>query len=185
MQNTKYTLGRGHFTMDSFPQELDHTNGIIPRPVISDLIVGEEIGLFWLDRTPFIHELAKIRPFQFFLKSGLFRSDFGPLMWMLFHVPNPNGKFQPFASVEYHLNPFAADQVALWRRLANQTHWHLTLLAAGNEVADVFEFENDYGLDNSLNILEEVCEEMTVTDFMLAKKEFWNTYSIDELYQMS
>ncbi len=152
--------------------------------VVSDLIVGEEIGLFWLDRTPFVHELGAIRPFRFFFKSGLFCSDFGPLMWMLFTVPFPNDDTKAFASVEYHINPFSPDQVALWHRIGNQTHWHLTLLGAENEVIDVFELENTYGLNDTLDQMTEVCNGMEAIDFMRAKHEFWDTYSLDDLHGM-
>ena len=160
-------------------------DGLTPMPVIMDITVGEEVALYWLDRNPFVHELAAIRPFQFFLRSGLFRSDFGPLMWMLFYVPNPAGDPQPFASVECHLNPSELSQISLWRRLAHQTHWHLTLLGAGDEVADFFEFENCFGLADTLDTMEEACRGMRVIDFMRAKQEFWDTYGMDDLYAMA
>ncbi len=160
-------------------------DGLTPMSVVMDLTVGEEVALYWLDRTPFVHELAAIRPFQFFLRSGLFRSDFGPLMWMLFYVPNPAGDSQPFASVECHLNPSEPSQVSLWRRLAHQTHWHLTLLGAGDEVADFFELENCYGLADALDTMEQACRGMRVTDFMRAKQQFWDRYSMDDLYAMA
>lgn len=160
-------------------------DGLMPLPAIIDSTVGEEVALYWIDHTPFVHELAAIRPFQFFLRSGLFRSDHGPLMWMLFYVPNPAGNPQPFASVECHVNPFEPSQVALWRSLANQTHWHLTLLGAGNEVEDFFEFENRYGLAEALDTMDEACRGMHVTDFMRAKQEFWDRYTMDDLYNMA
>lgn len=145
-------------------------------------MVGEEVSLYWLDRTPFVHDLARIRPFQLFLRTGLFRSDFGPLMWLLFYVPNPQQNPQPFASMEYHINPSNNEQIALWRRLANQSHWHLTLLGAGNEVADFLEFENTFGLNEALDRMEEVCCGMRVTSFDAARQQFWNTYTMDDLY---
>ncbi len=183
-QNTKYTLGSGHFEVDSFPAVLAAMDGLVPLPVVIDSTVGEEVALYWLDRTPFVHKLAAIRPFQFFLRSGLFRSDFGPLMWMLFYVPNPAPEPQPFASVECHLNPFEPSQVSLWRRLANQTYWHLTLLGASNEVAGVFEFENSFDLAYALDTMAEACHGMRVTDFMRAKQALWDRYSMDDLYAM-
>jgi len=183
--NTKFTLGRGRFEVSSFPPELAKIEGLAPLPAVLDLSVGEEVALYWIDRTPFIQQLAAIRPFQFVLRSGLFRSEFGPLMWLLFFVPNPEGEPQPFASVECHVNPSEPSQVALWRRLAHQTHWHLTLLGAGNEVADFFEFENSYGLAEALDTVAEVCRGMPVTDFMRAKQQFWDRYTMDDLWAMA
>jgi hypothetical protein len=186
LHNTKYSLSGGHFEVDSFPREFAAMDGLALLPVIMDFTVGQEVALYWLDRTPFVHELAAIRPFQFFLRSGLFRSSFGPLMWMLFYVPNPAAESsQPFASVECHLNPSEPPQVSLWRRLAHQTHWHLTLLGAGDEVADFFELDNHYGLADALDTMEDACRGMHVTDFMRAKQEFSDRYSMDDLYAMS
>lgn len=184
-QNTKYNLGPGHFHVHDFPPRLATCDGLVPIPVIIDLIVGEEIGLYWLDRTPFIQELASIRPFRLMLQTGLFRSAYGPLLWLLFYVPNPQPEPQPFASVECHVNPSEVSQVNTWHRLANQTHWHLTLLGADNEVADFFEFENDFELDASLSMMTRACQGLPVTDFARAKQEFWETYTMADLYRMS
>ncbi len=183
-QDTKFNLDGGHFEVREFPKKLDDCEGLVPIPVIIDLIVGEEIGLYWIDRTPFVEELAAIRPFRLLLKSGLYRSHSGPLMWLLFYVPNPEASPQPFASMECHINPADPQHIDTWRRLANQTHWHLTLLGADNEVDDFFEFENDFDLDVALEAMLETCRGMRVTDFMSAKNEFWNSYTMDDLYKM-
>ena len=184
-QNTKFTLGPGEFVVDDFPAALNGWNGLLPMPVTMDLTVGEEVALYWFDRTPFVHDLARIRPFQFFLKSGLYRTDFGPLMWLLFYVPNPEQQPEPFASMECHINPCDGDQVPLWRRLACQSHWHLTLLGAGNEVADFFEFENVFGLGERLDTVEDACRGMCVTDFLAAKRQFSARFTMDGLYAMA
>lgn len=177
-------MGSGKFSLDTFPTHLAEMDGFITLPVILDPTVGEEIGIFWMDRTPFIHELAAIKPFDFYMKSGLFGSDFGPLMWMLFFVPNPNGDEMPFASMEYHLNPSDPSQIAHLRRLANQSHWHLALLGAGNRVTAFFEFENNFQLAEALDVMEQVTKGMHVSDFMQAKQAFWDAYSMDDLYLM-
>jgi len=183
--NTKFNLDLGHFEVRDFPHTPTGQSGILPMPVIIDPTVGEEVGLYWLDTTSFIHELSAIRPFQIFLRGGLFRSTHGPLMWLLFYVPNPKPEPQPFASVECHINPCDPKQVSVWRRLSNQTHWHLTLLGAGNKVAEFFEFDNVFGLEDSLDMLEQACRGMVVTDFMAAKQEFWNRFTMEDLYTMS
>ena len=106
-------------------------------------------------------------------------------MWMLFYVPNPAGEPQPFASMEHHLNPSVLSQVSLWRQLANQSHWHLTLLGASNEVADFFEFENSYGLAEALDTMEEACRDLRVSDFMLAKIPKGRFVLVEELAAMA
>lgn len=181
-QNTKYTLGIGQLEAGSFPPELANSDGLITLPVIFDPSVGVEIGLFWLDRTPFVKQLAAIRPFELFLRTGIFHSTCGPLMWMLFFVPK--NSLMPFASVEYYLNPSDPTHISHMRRIAYQTHWHLMILGAGNKVADFFEFENNFDLNEKLDSMEEECRGMRVTDFMRAKQEFWDTYSMDDLFLM-
>lgn len=184
-QDTKFKLEGGCFGVRDFPKQLNDCEGLVPIPVIIDLIVGEEIGLFWIDRTPFINELAAIRPFQLMLKTGLFRSKSGPLIWLLFYVPNPQSSPRPFASMECHINPANRQHVSTWRSLANQTHWHLTFVGADNQVADFFEFENEFDLDVALDGMLDACRGLHVTDFLRAKNEFWNSFAMDDLYKMT
>ncbi len=183
--NTKHSNEVRHFEVNAFPPQLAAAEGLMPLPVVVDFAVGEEIVFFWIDRTAFVHELAAVRPFQFFLNFGLFRSDYGPLAWMLFFVPNPISPSLPFASVECILNPFEPSQVALWRRLSNQTHWHLTLLGEGDAVADFFEFENSYNLTDSLDAMEAACSGMPAGDFVRARQQFWDRYTLEDLYAMA
>ncbi len=184
-RNTKLPLSPREFDVNSFPSALARETGLLSMPVIIDPSVGEEVALFWLDRTPFIDALARIHPFQLFMRSGLFRSDFGPLIWLLFYVPNPQLALKPFASMECHINPCDPEQVARWRRLADQTHWHLTLLGVGNQVAGFFEFENGFQLDEALDVMESACRGMQVTDFMAAKQQFQKRFTMDDLYIMA
>lgn len=183
-QDTKYRLDGGRFEVRNFPKQFDDCEGVVPIPGIIDLVVGEEIGLYWIDRTPFIKNLAAIRPFRLLLKRGLFRSQTGPLIWLLFYVPNPQTSLQPFASMECHINPAEPQHVKTWRRLANQTHWHLTLIGFSNKVAGFFEFENEFGLEVALDEMLDACRGMPVTDFASAKTEFSRTFTMHDLYEM-
>jgi hypothetical protein len=184
-QNTRFTLGPRKFEVLDFPPGIPGQGGLLPVPAIIDPTVGEEIALYWADPTPFIHELAAVRPFQLFMRSGLFRSEHGPLMWLLFFVPNPQPEPQPYAMMECHINPSEPRQVATWRRLANQSHWHLTLMGAGSEVFGFYEFENTFALDDALDMMEQACRDMNVTDFLAAKQEFWGTFTLEELFEMA
>ena len=183
-QNTKFTLGRGKFVGNDLPAELAGLSGLLAIPTTLDPNVGKEVALHWFDPTPFIHDLASLRPFQVSLRTGLFSSAHGPLMWLLFYVSNPRPEPQPFASVECHINPHDERQVATWRRLANQTHWHVILHGEDDTVVNLFEFANDYGLLEALDTMERACRGMRVTDFSAAKQEFWDTYTLGDLYRM-
>jgi hypothetical protein len=185
MQDTKYNLLPGKVHIHDLPKEYAGLNGIAPMPAIIDLIVGEEVGLYWFDRTPFVRDLAAVRPFQLFLKTGAFRSDFGPLMWLLFYVPDPKPGPQPFAATECFINPANTQMMKTWRKLANQSHWHLTLVDANDEAVDFFEIENVFGLGEALDSMERCFQGMPVIDFNLAKQEFYERYSLDDLIAMS
>lgn len=166
----------------NFPYELIHLNGILPTRII-DPSIGEEVVLYWMDRTDFVYELASLRPFQLFLKTGFFRSTNGPLMFLLFYIPNPWNTFEPFASVDFHIDLFNQDMLeSLWD-LAVQTHWHLVMLGALNQVIETFEFENNFDLASKLIIAEQIKEKTGFSDFMAVKQEFMDTYSLDDLYQ--
>ena len=81
--DTKNTLGKAHYQVDGPHRWLTDIEGLVPLRVVIDPTVGEEVALFWRDSTPFVRELAAVRPFQFMLKCGLLRTEFGPIMCQL------------------------------------------------------------------------------------------------------
>jgi len=180
----KWPSGKCAFEVCYFPPELTHLNGIIPLRVVIDSSIGDEIGLYWMDRTSFIYDLGSLRPFQLFLKTGFFRSSNGPLMFLLFYIPDPAKSVQPFASVDFHINLFQPEMMDVLWDLSTQTHWHLTLLGAENKVVDFFEFENIFGLAQVLLAAEEIKQKVPCFDFMAVKQEFMDKYSLDDLYKM-
>ena len=74
--------------------------------------------------------------------------------------------------------------MAQWHQLASQTHWHLFLIGAGNEQKGFFEFENGYGLDESLKFLTKACAAIPLLDFNRAKAKFMNEHSVDDMLRM-
>jgi len=72
----------------------------------------------------------------------------------------------------------------MWRDLARQSHWHLVLVGANDELVDLFEFENSYGLGATLDQVEAVCQKVPAGSFSDAKAEFSAKYSIDDLLRM-
>jgi hypothetical protein len=186
IKNTKYTMGRRQASVGSFPSRFHGHNGIVPMRSLIDSSVGQEVALYWLDQTSFVTELAAVRPFQLFMKSGCCPGEFGSLPWLLFYVPNPDDTApQPFAASDCYINVSSPDQLRLWRDLANQTHWHLTLLGANNVVHDFFEFENHFGLDQALDTMELMCGMMPTKDFMRAKKDFLDANTVEDMYEMA
>lgn len=116
-------------------------------------------------------------------KTGLGRNDFGPLLFILFWVQNPLNPAEPFATWEYFLNPKDDQMVRRLRKLAAQTHWHLTLVGEAGRQENYFEFENHYCLAEALDFAEEATSNVGMVDFTRAKDAFMQKYTVDDLFR--
>jgi hypothetical protein len=176
---------KAHFELVTFPQFYSWPDsGILPIPATLDPQIGDEITLFLFDKTPFICDLAQVKPFDFMLKNGLVRTANGPLLFLLFHVPDPRKPGHPFAILDCHLNPLDSPSLAPWRQLDAQSHWHVVLVDQRPSVVDLFEFANTYEVGNTLDQAEDLCASLTAGDFDFAKQEFCKTHTLEELYLM-
>ena len=182
--DNKLTISKAHYVMPTLPSELANDEGIIPWNIVIDPNVGTETCLLLLDRTPFIHTLAKVRPFDLRLKSGLIRTAHGPFFFLLFYVPDPNRPGTEFVAIDAHVNPYDPKHMTLWRDLARQSHWHLILLGADDKLVDLFEFPNTFELGKTLDQVEAVCEKLPHGSFDEAKAEFCARYTIDDLMRL-
>ncbi len=175
--------GNSHFVLGPTPLvDAVPESGILPMPAVLENRIGTEMVLLWVDKTPFIHDLAGLRPFTFYLKTGLVGTSHGPVMFLLFYVLTPGRPGTPFAMVDYHVDPFNPSMIATWRDLARQTYWHLVLVDGHGTVLGLLEFPNIYGLGESLDEAMSVCSEMFHGDFWAAKDEFCATYSLGKLF---
>lgn len=189
--NNKWTFGKTKFTGIAVPDPYKNFNGIFTLNVILDKSIGSEVVFYNRDETDFIYDISKVRPFELFMKSGIVGTDFGPLLFLLFFLPDPRIEDRPFAMFDIHLNPLKQEFLLPFYDLSRQSHWHLFLLNKKNEQVGFFEFKNNYGLYEALQSVEETVrtiEEagigMKSTDFWKAKEAFMNKYSLDELYGM-
>jgi hypothetical protein len=174
-----------HFELGPFPQFYSWPDsGILPVPATLDPRTGNEIALFLFDKTPFIYELARVRPFDLMLKTGLVRTDNGPLLFLLFYVPDPRQPGRPFAILDCHLNPLDPQSLQPWGQLDRQAYWHVVLVDQRPSVVDLFEFENVYELGDTLDQAASVCASLAAGNFDLAKREFCDNYTPEELYHM-
>jgi len=183
-KNTKYTLSPGQTSIEGLPASLLGVSGILPLPMILDLTVGEEIVLCWFDPTWFVHDLASINPFSLYLKTGLFSSNHGPVMWMVFFVTEGSTKSQLRAAIECFVNPASELQRGVWKRLSRQTHVHLLVLDAQCQKRRFLEFENNFEIDQAMNLLEQTCTGSEVKDFDQAKEEFGKTFTVEALLKL-
>ena len=118
------------------------------------------------------------------MKTGFVRTGSGPLMFLLFYVPDPRRPGDVFSAIEVHANPLDVQHMHMWRDMARQSHWHLILVDANDELVSLFEFENDFGLEHTIEQVEATFRGMVGGSFDEAKAEFSATYTIDDLLGM-
>ena len=176
--------GKAEFVLGPTPLiDAVSDSAILPMPAVLEDGIGTEMLLLLVDKTPFIRELAKLRPFNLYLKTGLVRTSHGPLMFLLFYIPTPSKTHTPFVMLDYHVDPFNPSMLGTWRDLARQTHWHLVLVDAKGMVLDLLEFPNVYGLGEALDQVVQVCAGMDHGDFWAAKEEFCRMYTLEDLHK--
>jgi hypothetical protein len=153
--------------------------------LFEEVTLGEEVGpevvLMLVDLTPFAHELKQLKPLSLRLKGGVAPTSSGPILFLLWWIPPiTNGK--PFALYEQILNPTNERTLEGLRRVARQTHLHLILVGAGQELLDVYEFENTFELDKLVSGAERACNDYGSLDFNAAKQDYDETYDLMELF---
>lgn len=183
--HNKLTGGKRHFVMPPLPAEFADKDGIVPMQYVLDPAIGSETVLLWLDHTDFVQQLAAVRPFTLMMKTVPYRSQHGPLACLLFYVPDPRNPGRPFAAAETYANLRSPTALQSWFDLARQSHWHLILAGAGDELLDLFEFENVYGLEVMLALAETGDGPPPAPgfdpEFEAAKQEFMAKFTIDEI----
>ena len=182
--NNKWRHGPTRFELPALDDYMGMRDGLVPMPIILDPDVGEETVLFIRDQTPFMQELRRVKPFNFMMKNGCARNDFGPLIFVLFWVQDPSNPAESFAAWDCYLDPKNDDHMRMWRQLAAQTHWHLLLVGPTNLQENFFEIPNNFGLSKALDFLEEACREVATVDFNRAKRQFMSETTIDDLFQL-
>jgi hypothetical protein len=91
----------------------------------------------------------------------------------------------PYALYELLISPSPQPTISgLLEKASRQTHLHLVILDEEQEVFDVVEFENVYGLGNLLNTSREIGATLTGYDFNAAKKAFNKEIPLEYLFRM-
>lgn len=183
-KQNKWRHGLTCFEIPPLDDYMGMRDGFLPLPMIIDRAVGEEVVLFVRDQTPFMEELRLVKPFRLMMRTGCVRNNFGPLVFFLFWVENPADLTEPFAAWDCYLNPKSDAQMSRWRSLAAQSHWHLFLVGTEGRQREFFEFENNYGLGEALDLIDESCRDIGLIDFNRAKDRFMSENTIDDLFRM-
>lgn len=183
--HNKWRHGKARFDLGQIDDRILSAEGIVPVSAVLDSSLGSEIVLLLLDPTPFVHTLAATNPFRLLLKTGVARTDHGPVMFFLFTVPDPSPHQPHVIQIDAHADPFNSHHMTLWRDLSRQSHWHLVLVGEGSRQFGFYEFENNFNLGASLDHVATACRGMSHGDFWEAKAEFSLTYSTNDLDRMT
>jgi len=150
--------------------------------MILDSGVGTEIILLITEPRRQAQEFAGRDITSFYLKSGLVNTPYGPVFWLLFYFPDPvTGQSVIY---ENSVNPKDQSQLSNFEQLASQKYWHVVIADDKGKVINLFEFPNSYGLKDTLAQVHNVCSRMAVKDFIRAKQEYENSYSIEKLMEL-
>jgi len=184
VRNTKWVHGAVSFEASGLPDELRRFEGVVPMRMTLDPLLGAEVVLVWIDRQPFIGDLAKVAPFNLLVKSGLVKTHHGPLLFIVFYVPNPASRDEPFVAIDCHVDPMQDAHMRLWKELATQSHLHVVFLDNQLEVVEVKEFPNIFKVAETLEIVVAECQGLKGGSFDDAKVEFCKRYTLDDLLAM-
>ena len=160
------------------------TAGVLPVSVVLDPRVGTEVVLFIVDRTDFAYEIARLEKIKFHVKSGLTRCPSGPVMFLLYGIATPQTPEIPFVSFENTVNPHDATMMQSYWDLARQTHWHVFVIGPDDEELIWYEIENKFRLRVHLDQVAAIVPGLPCTNFDMAKLEFQQRYSVDDLIKM-
>lgn len=185
MRNTKWNDGPRGLDLGPLPPELAEFTGIMPTTAEVDSRVGPELLLTVFDGSISRTDIEALGTAQLHIAAGMVAMEGGPLGYLVFMIPNPAGGGEPWAAYEMTMNPHDARHLGPFVELARQSHWHMAIVGEGLSVLDVLEFENRYGLHDTLEQFVEAAQELPCLDFDLAKAEFEATYTIADLWNMA
>jgi hypothetical protein len=131
MRTNKWGHGLATFELSALPTALGDAEGIAPLRLTLAPDIGQEVVLLWLDRTPFINELVGLTPFDLRLKSGLVRTSLGPLLFLLFYVPNPARPDDPIVAIDVHIDPTNRSPLSLWVPDVNYLELPASIILSG------------------------------------------------------
>jgi len=172
------------FSLDSSQvlRSLPGDGGILPIYATLNETIGNEVILLFYDRTPFIYDVARVKPFRLKVRYGLVNTGNGPLFFIVYIVPDSQDR--PFAVHENHLNPLDPDILGPYQQLASQSSWHVLLVDHKASTVDLIEFVNFYRLEETLEQVLMECASLSAGNFDLAKQEFCSSISLEDILEM-
>lgn len=143
--------------------------------------IGPEAVLILREKRGFMSDLKEHGPFTLNIKSGAVRTSAGPIIFMLWWFP-PSVGGVPYAAYELLIPPAPPRALAeLMENAGRQSHMHLLILDENNEVFDVVEFENVYGLGRLLDAACDIGANLDGYDFEQAQHAFFREFSMEQI----
>lgn len=181
--NNKWIHGPTNFALPPVPSGFMNQAGVYYLHVTLDPEVGEEVVLVIYDPTEFIYQLAEVKPFRFHTASLAVNTSYGPVFVFLFWVTDPADERKVFAAFDKPVNFSKPEMIEPWIKLRDQTHLHLFLIDAEQEVQGFYEFENVYGFDEAVETISQL-DTQRIQDFTMAQEEYFADYSVPDLLEM-
>ena len=123
---------------------------------------------------PSISKIAQTKPFGFYFYSGGFwrASDGTPVMLLQFKISASGVDGPAIKEILYLANPLSKGDIGALDAVSRQSHIHLFILNEDLEQLNFFEFQNNFRLNEIVDLAGKACAGMTCHDFAKAKAEF-------------
>jgi hypothetical protein len=179
MIDNKLSQRKAHYELATLPPWLLASPGIKIVSLVLEPRIAPESVLLVIEEGQHAREFEGRDLTSFNMKSGLVRTAYGPVYWLLFSFPSP--AVRGMVTYEMVVNPTDADHLTSFYVLAEQKYWHVVIADSEGQVANLFEFPNNYGLGEALENVREICVTANVSDFMAAKAEYQARYTVEDL----
>ncbi len=175
MYNEKITI--------RIPDELKGKHGIFALPVNTVSLDKSYSGvvLCLQDDNRNITDISKIKNLHLNIKVGGVNTEYGLIIFLLFMFWDVGNEYDKFV-YEVILNPSDINSFREYMILDSQDEWNV-LTIQGESVLNVFQFENVYGIGESIKKLVDNGVLNPCKNFKLAKEEYFK-YDIEELMDM-
>lgn len=183
IMDNKWTNGITHIDASHLPADLIVPSGIKVVPAVLDVDIGEEIILLITEPKYQIADFKDRNITRLDLQTGVVRTSFGPICFLLFSFPDPRTGSK--IVYESAINPTDERHLSIYKQLSVQTHWHVILATTQGDTVNFFEFPDKYELGKALDQVVCACSGMMVVDFVQAKREYEAKYPIERLLSMS
>lgn len=140
-------------TLPPLDQLIGAADDLFVKLATFDPEVGDEMVMLLRDQAPNLERLRRLRSLQLNIKGGVDRNPLGQVAWILFWVSESDTPDVAVYSTFHCFDPHSEKDIAFWRQVADQDHWHL-FLVCGNSIQDYYTFQ-ELGFETQLDAIIE------------------------------